>query len=118
VGRYLAPRQALVVLDNCEYVVESTAEATARLLDAVDLFTDRAHQARPQAEMLSAARPAPPRPETTFSALAVRRGAGELDADEGLITHDAGVVARRDRVRVTGLDRDPGAIGHPRLQLA
>src|SRR6266550_8394856 len=32
------------------------------------------------------------------SALGVRRGAGELDADEGLITDDTGVVSRRDRV--------------------
>jgi len=32
------------------------------------------------------------------SALGVSRGAGELDADEGLITNDTGVVSRRDRV--------------------
>jgi len=34
VGRYLAPRQALVVLDNCEHVVEAAAGVTASLLAA------------------------------------------------------------------------------------
>jgi predicted ATPase/DNA-binding CsgD family transcriptional regulator len=80
VGRYLAQRQVLLLLDNCEHVVESAAEVTAALLaaapalkvvassreplavggevtwtvpplseaDAVDLFIDRARQARPQ----------------------------------------------------------------------
>jgi predicted ATPase/DNA-binding CsgD family transcriptional regulator len=79
VGRFLSPREALVVLDNCEHVVESAAEATAQLLaaapalkilstsraplgvggevtwsvppltdeDGLELFTDRARQARP-----------------------------------------------------------------------
>src|SRR5579864_4168211 len=52
------------------------------------------------------------------SALGVRRGAGELDADERLITDDTGIVPRRDRVRVAFGDGDPGAIGHPGLELA
>jgi predicted ATPase/DNA-binding CsgD family transcriptional regulator len=79
-GSSLAPRQGLLVLDNCEHVVESAAEVTAELLaaapalkvvatsreplgvagevtwavpplneaDAVELFIDRARQARPQ----------------------------------------------------------------------
>jgi predicted ATPase/DNA-binding CsgD family transcriptional regulator len=34
VGRYLAPRRALVALDNCEHLVESAAEVTAELLAA------------------------------------------------------------------------------------
>ena len=83
VARYLARRQALVVLDNCEHVVESAAEVLADLLaaalalkvvatsreplgvsgevtwavpplndeDAVELFTDRARQARPQFQL-------------------------------------------------------------------
>ena len=33
-GRFLAPRQALLVLDNCEHVVESAAEVTNALLAA------------------------------------------------------------------------------------
>ena len=83
VARYLARRQALLVLDNCEHVVESAAEVLADLLaaalalkvvatsreplgvsgevtwavpplndeDAVELFTDRARQARPQFQL-------------------------------------------------------------------
>ncbi len=79
-GSSLAPRQGLLVLDNCEHVVQSAAEVTAELLaaapalkvvatsreplgiagevtwavpplneaDAVELFIDRARQARPQ----------------------------------------------------------------------
>ncbi len=79
VGRHLAPRQALMVLDNCEHVVAAAAEVTAGLLaaapalkvvatsreplavggevtwavpplseaDAVELFAERARQARP-----------------------------------------------------------------------
>src|SRR6266508_2277860 len=78
-GRYLAPRRALLLLDNCEHVVASAAEVAAELLaaapqlkvvatsreplgvggevtwavppltdaDGVDLFSDRARQARP-----------------------------------------------------------------------
>src|SRR6266852_8174360 len=34
VGRYLAPRRALVLLDNCEHLVESAAEVAAELLAA------------------------------------------------------------------------------------
>jgi len=34
VGRHLAPRQALMVLDNCEHVVELAAEVAASLLTA------------------------------------------------------------------------------------
>ena len=34
VGRFLAPRQALLVLDNCEHLVESAAEVTNALLSA------------------------------------------------------------------------------------
>jgi predicted ATPase/DNA-binding CsgD family transcriptional regulator len=34
VGRFLAPRQALVLFDNCEHLVEWAAEVTAGLLDA------------------------------------------------------------------------------------
>jgi len=80
VGNSLAGRQTLLVLDNCEHVVDLAAEVTADLLaaaqalkilatsreplgvggevtwgvpplseaDAVDLFIDRARQARPQ----------------------------------------------------------------------
>src|SRR6266852_3337477 len=80
VARSLARRKFLLVLDNCEHVVESAAEVTAELLaaapalkiiatsreplgvegevtwvvpplseaDGVDLFMDRARQARPQ----------------------------------------------------------------------
>src|SRR5262245_26938120 len=80
VGRYLARRRALVVLDNCEHLVESAAEVTAELLaaapelkvvatsreplavggevtwavpplsdgDGLELFSDRARQARPR----------------------------------------------------------------------
>jgi len=80
VGHHLADRRALLVLDNCEHVVETAAEVVASILesapsvkvvatsreplgvagevtwavpplieaDAVALFTDRAHQARPQ----------------------------------------------------------------------
>ncbi len=83
VGRSLARRKFLLVLDNCEHVVESAAEVTAELLaaapalkiiatsreplgvegevtwvvpplseaDGVDLFIDRARQARPQFRM-------------------------------------------------------------------
>jgi predicted ATPase/DNA-binding CsgD family transcriptional regulator len=83
VGRYLARRQALLVLDNCEHVVESAAKVLADLLaaapalkvvatsreplgvggevtwavpplidaDAVELFSDRARQARPQFQL-------------------------------------------------------------------
>jgi predicted ATPase/DNA-binding CsgD family transcriptional regulator/tetratricopeptide (TPR) repeat protein len=79
VGRYLAPRRALVLLDNCEHLVESAAEVAAELLaaapelrlvatsreplgvggevtwalpplsdaDGLELFSDRARQARP-----------------------------------------------------------------------
>jgi len=85
VGRYLAHRQALLVLDNCEHVVESAAEVLGGLLaaapalkvvatsreplgvggevtwavpplndaDAVELFSDRARQARPQFQLNS-----------------------------------------------------------------
>ena len=84
IGPALAPRQTLLVLDNCEHVVDSAAEVTAELLaaaqalkivatsreplgvggevtwvvpplteeDAVDLFIDRARQARPQFRIL------------------------------------------------------------------
>ncbi|HKA11291.1 MAG TPA: LuxR C-terminal-related transcriptional regulator [Candidatus Dormibacteraeota bacterium] len=80
VRRHLARRQALVVLDNCEHVVETAAEVAAGLLaaapalkvvatsreplevggevtwavpplsdgDALELFSERARQARPQ----------------------------------------------------------------------
>jgi len=80
VCRHLARRRALVVLDNCEHVVESAAEVTAELLaaapelkvvatsreplavggevtwavpplcdaDGLELFSDRARQARPR----------------------------------------------------------------------
>ena len=34
VGRYLASRQALVLLDNCEHVVESASEVAASLLES------------------------------------------------------------------------------------
>jgi predicted ATPase/DNA-binding CsgD family transcriptional regulator len=83
VGRYLARRQTLLVLDNCEHVVESAAEVLGGLLaaapalkvvatsreplgvggevtwvvpplsdaDAVELFSDRARQARPQFQL-------------------------------------------------------------------
>jgi len=34
VGHYLAPRRALIVLDNCEHLVESAAEVAAQLLAA------------------------------------------------------------------------------------
>ncbi len=83
VGRYLAHRQALLVLDNCEHVVESAAKVLGGLLaaapllkvvatsreplgvggevtwtvpplsdaDAVELFRDRARQARPQFQL-------------------------------------------------------------------
>ena len=34
VGRFLSSRKTLVVLDNCEHVVESAAEAAAQLLAA------------------------------------------------------------------------------------
>ncbi|HLQ61101.1 MAG TPA: AAA family ATPase, partial [Candidatus Acidoferrales bacterium] len=37
-GRYLASRRALVVIDNCEHVVEAAAEVTARLLAAPALI--------------------------------------------------------------------------------
>ena len=79
-GRSLAQRKTLLILDNCEHVVQSAAEVAAGLLeaaqtlkivatsreplgvdgevtwtvppmndeDAVDLFMDRARQARPQ----------------------------------------------------------------------
>ena len=79
VGQYLAQRRALIMLDNCEQVVQSAASVTAALLtaapaikvlatsreplgvggevtwvvpplsdgDGVELFTDRARQARP-----------------------------------------------------------------------
>jgi predicted ATPase/DNA-binding CsgD family transcriptional regulator len=85
VGRYLARRQTLLVLDNCEHVVESAAEVLGGLLaaapalkvcatsreplgvggevtwavpplsdaDAVELFSDRARQARPQFQLSS-----------------------------------------------------------------
>ena len=78
VGRFLARRQALLVLDNCEHLVEAAAEVTASVLaaapalkvvatsreprgvggdvtgavpplselDGVELFSDRARQAR------------------------------------------------------------------------
>ena len=52
------------------------------------------------------------------SALGVRRRADELDANEGLITDDAGVVSWRDGVRVAARDGDSRAIRHPGLQLA
>src|SRR6266568_1078970 len=80
VGQYLAERRALIMLDNCEQVVQSAASVAAALLtaapaikvlatsreplgvggevtwvvpplsdgDGVELFTDRARQARPQ----------------------------------------------------------------------
>ncbi len=80
VGQYLAERRALIMLDNCEQVVQAAASVTAALLtaapaikvlatsreplgvggevtwvvpplsdgDGVELFTDRARQARPQ----------------------------------------------------------------------
>ena len=96
VGRYLARRQALLVIDNCEHVVESAAEvlgglvAAAPLLkvvatsreplgvggevtwalpplndaDAVELFSDRARQARPQFQL---------RPEDADAARAICR---------------------------------------------
>jgi len=80
ISRHLAPRSALVLLDNCEHLVEAAAEVAAGLLaaapelrvvatsreplgvggevtwvvpplnedDAVQLFTERASQARPQ----------------------------------------------------------------------
>ena len=83
VGRYLARGRTLLVLDNCEHVVESAAEVLAVLLaaapalkvvatsreplavggevtwavpplndaDAVELFSDRARQARPQFQL-------------------------------------------------------------------
>src|SRR5712692_8543515 len=96
VGRYLARRQALLVLDNCEHVVESAAEVLGGLLaaapllkvvatsreplgvggevtwavpplndaDAVELFSDRARQTRPQFQL---------RPEDADAARAICR---------------------------------------------
>ncbi len=96
VGRHLARRQALLVLDNCEHVVESAAEVLGGLLaaapllkvvatsreplgvggevtwavpplndaDAVELFSDRARQARPQFQL---------RPEDADAARAICR---------------------------------------------
>src|SRR3989475_12539536 len=52
------------------------------------------------------------------SALGVRRRAGELDANEGLITDKAGVVSWRDGVRDAVLDGESRAIILPGLQQA
>ena len=119
ISRYLARRQALLLLDNCEHVVESAAKVLSDLLaaapalkvvatsreplgvggevtwavpplndaDAVELFSDRARQARPQFQL---------RPEDVDAARAICRRLDSLPLAIELAAARTRALAPRD----------------------